>query len=80
MRRISIVFALLISLIVYAQRPFIGKWETTDGKIILPTRGDFDYTYQKENDPSITGSGKGTYAKNVIDVSEAGGVYYLHHT
>ena len=72
MRRISIVFALLISLIVYAQRPFIGKWETTDGKIILPTRGDFDYTYQKENDPSITGSGKGTYAKNVIDVSEAG--------
>lgn len=72
MKRISIVFALLISLIVYAQRPFIGKWETTDGKIILPTRGDFDYTYQKENDPSITGSGKGTYAKNVIDVSEAG--------
>lgn len=72
MKRISIVFALLISLIVYAQRPFIGKWETTDGKIILPTRGDFDYTYQKENDPSITGFGKGTYAKNVIDVSEAG--------
>ncbi len=59
---------------MFAQRPFIGKWESKEGKITLPARGTFSYTYAKVELPTtILGSGNSDpNITTVINVSQDG--------
>ena len=61
MKNIILLCTLLLSVVFYAQKPFIGVWATdAKKKITLPAKGSFSYTYQKVGSPSIKGAGKGS--------------------
>ncbi len=59
MKKISILFALCLAIVAYAQgNPLIGVWKSdASGVVELSASGDFSYTYEKVGEPSVSGSG-----------------------
>ena len=70
MKKISILFALFVAMVAYAQKPFVGVWKTNKkGEISFGSVGNFNYTYEKVGDPSVTGSGAGVPAKTTLNLA-----------
>ena len=70
MKKISILFALFVAMVAYAQKPFVGVWKTNKkGEISFGSVGNFNYTYEKVGDPTVNGSGVGVPAKTTLNLA-----------
>ena len=69
MKKISILFALFVAIVAYAQEPFVGVWNAPRGQIVFATEGEFSYSYEKVGNPSINGIGDGWPNRTELFVS-----------
>lgn len=71
------IILILFTVAAFGQRPIITKWNAVDGRIYLPTEGNYSYVYYKSDNPAITGGGTGMSGSKEI-VFPVPGIYNVH--
>ena len=77
MKNLYIIFFLIFFSFYYSQRPILTTWDTSGFTYIkIKTSGDFDYYYEKSDDPSINFDGYSLGGDVTFNFPESG-VYLI---